>query len=125
MKTQNSNTEQNLRLLVSRLLRIGVLTAAVITIFGGILFFIQHPGTAFEYKTFSSEPARLRNALIIIKEAFSFKSRAIIQFGILFLIATPVARVLFSLVDFWIKKDWIFVMITSIVTIILFYSLFA
>jgi uncharacterized membrane protein len=39
------------------------------------------------------------------------------------LIATPVARVVFSVYGFVRKKDWTYVIITSIVLLILIYSL--
>jgi len=44
---------------------------------------------------------------------------------LLLLIATPVARVLFSLIGFIFEKDWIYIIITFIVLIILFASLFS
>ena len=124
MKVQKDKIERSTRVIVSKLLRIGVLTAAIVTLFGGILFFIQHPNTLFSYHTFNSEPARLRYVSIIIREAFLLKSRAIIQFGILILIATPVLRVIFSLIGYLIEKDWIFVFITGVVMTILLFSLF-
>jgi uncharacterized membrane protein len=52
------------------------------------------------------------------------KHRAVIQSGILLLIATPLARVLFSLLGFVIEKDWVYVAITLIVLTILALSLF-
>jgi len=125
MKVQPDKIERSTKVVVSKLLRTGVLTAAAVTFFGGILFFIQHPNTLFSYDTFSSEPARLRYVSIIVREAFLLKSRAVIQFGILILIATPVLRVIFSLIGFAIEKDWIFVFITGIVMTILLFSLFA
>jgi uncharacterized membrane protein len=125
MKTEeNINIEEKLSLFAARLLRIGVLTAAFVTLAGGILFFIQHPGTLFAYDTFNSEPARLRQAYTIVSEAFQFRSRAVIQFGILILIATPVLRVIFSFIGFIVEKDRIYIVITGIVLAILLYSLF-
>jgi uncharacterized membrane protein len=50
--------------------------------------------------------------------------RAIIQCGLLLLIATPVARVLFSIVAFALEKDRLYVVLTLIVFCILIYSLF-
>ena len=122
-KSDDIQVEKNLRFVVSKILRFGVLTAATITFLGGILFFIQHPESIFEYSTFNSEPARLTEVFTIISEAFLLKSRAVIQFGILVLITTPVLRVLFSLIGFFIEKDWIYVVITGIVIAVLFYSL--
>ena len=106
------------------LLRIGVLTAAFLVVLGGALFFIQHPQEIFDYTTFKGEPANFRQVHLIVKEALKFRGRDIIQLGLLVLIATPVARVIFSLFGFLIEKDWIYVAITSIVLIILSVSLF-
>jgi uncharacterized membrane protein len=47
-----------------------------------------------------------------------------IQLGLLFLIATPVARVAFSVYAFMRERDKTYVIITLIVLAILLYSLF-
>jgi uncharacterized membrane protein len=49
----------------------------------------------------------------------------IIQFGLLLLILTPVARVAFSLAGFALERDGTYVALTSIVLAILIYSLAA
>jgi len=67
----------------------------------------------------------LREVHVIVKEALKIRSRAVIQLGLLILIVTPIARVLFSLVGFIFEKDWIYVIITFIVLFILFSSLFS
>jgi uncharacterized membrane protein len=43
--------------------------------------------------------------------------------GLLLLIATPVARVAFSVIGFALEKDWMYVVITLIVLALLIYSL--
>lgn len=116
--------EKDFGIWISRILRIGVLTSAAVIIIGGILFAIQHPDAVFSFKSFAGEPARLRQVDVIIREAFQLRSRSVIQLGILILIATPVLRVIFSLIEFLIHKDWIFVLISAIVISTLFYSLF-
>jgi len=50
-------------------------------------------------------------------------AHGIIQLGLLLLIATPVARVAFSVVAFAAERDWLYVAITLIVLAILIYSL--
>jgi uncharacterized membrane protein len=122
--TKNWN-DRKMSSIMGTLLRTGVLSAAAVVLLGGILFFIQHPGETFEFGTFHSEPSRLREVNFILRDAFSFRSRAVIQVGLLLLIATPVARVLFSLVGFVVEKDWIYVLITFIVLAILFAGLFS
>jgi len=125
----NSNTkhfnDSHMRNMMGSLLRIGVLAAAFLVVLGGTLFFIQHQGEIFDYTTFKGEPAKFRQVHLIVLEAIRFRGRDIIQLGLLVLIATPIARVIFSLIGFFIERDWIYVAITSIVLIILSISLFS
>lgn len=117
--------DEQMQNLLGSILRIGVLTSAVVVIIGGILFFIQHPGETIDFRIFKSEPARLRNVHTIVIEAMNFRSRSVIQAGLLLLIATPVFRVLFSFIGFLIEKDKVYIFITSLVLIILCLSLFS
>jgi uncharacterized membrane protein len=115
--------DEQMRDVMGTLLRAGVLTAAFFVVLGGLLFFIQHPKEIFDYTLFKGEPERLRKVHTIVKEALNFRGRAVIQFGLLLLIATPVARVIFSFVGFFFEKDWVYVVITIFVLIILVASL--
>jgi uncharacterized membrane protein len=119
-KGTSSWDDEQMKNTMGTVLRVGVLSAAFVVVLGGFLFFIQHPGEIIDYTTFKGEPARLRQVHVIIREALIFKSRAVIQLGLLLLIATPIARVFFSLIGFLIEKDWIYVIITFIVLSILF-----
>jgi uncharacterized membrane protein len=124
VKWVKSWNDEQMRIIMGSLLRVGVVSSAVIVLLGGVLFFIQHPGETFDYNIFKGEPARLRQIQTIFKETMELRSRAVIQSGILLLIATPLARVLFSLLGFIAENDWIYVLITLIVLIILGLSLF-
>jgi uncharacterized membrane protein len=81
---------------IGNLLRAGVLTAAAVTLAGGLLFLIRYRSTYPSYHVFLGEPTDLRSIAGILNDALSLKSRGIIQLGLLLLIATPVARVVFS-----------------------------
>jgi uncharacterized membrane protein len=118
------SNEDSMRNIMGTILRVGVLSAAFIVVFGGLLFFFQHKGEFTDYTAFKEEPARLREMFPIIRDALNLKSKAVIQMGLLILIATPVVRVLFSLIGFLIEKDWIYIVITFIVLMILLMSLF-
>jgi uncharacterized membrane protein len=48
----------------------------------------------------------------------------LIQLGLLILIATPIARVAFSVVAFLYQRDWMYVAVTLMVLGLLVYSLF-
>jgi len=58
-----------------------------------------------------------------MKQVLGGRSRGIIQFGLILLIATPVVRVAFSAVAFAFEKDHLYIAITLIVLTILLYSL--
>jgi uncharacterized membrane protein len=51
------------------------------------------------------------------------RGRGLIQLGLLFLIATPIARVALSIVGFALERDRMYVGFTVIVLLVLLYSL--
>ncbi len=60
----------------------------------------------------------------IVHFAFSGNPLAIMQLGLLLLIATPIARVVFSVLAFAREGDRMYVAFTLIVLAVLLYSLF-
>ncbi|HEY6906879.1 MAG TPA: DUF1634 domain-containing protein, partial [Ignavibacteriaceae bacterium] len=66
-----------------------------------------------------------RNLYDIIKGAFQLRGRELIQFGLVLLIATPVARVIFAVIGFYMEKDRLYTLISAIVLITLLLSLLA
>lgn len=123
----NSKVKQdkNLEIIMSRLLRVGVVLAASFVLFGGIIYLIHHGYSLPNYKTFKGEPSNLKNIPSIFKDMFTFSTGSIIQFGLILLIATPVARVILSVVAFLFEKDYMYTVFTLIVLTILLYSFFA
>jgi uncharacterized membrane protein len=59
----------------------------------------------------------------ILGQVRAWRGRGIIQLGLLLLIATPVARVAFSVVAFALERDRLYVGITLIVLAVLAFSL--
>lgn len=108
---------------VGNLLRAGVLIAALLVIAGAIPNMIQGCTAPPHYRVFAGEPADLRSVTGIVGEAALLNSRGIMQLGLLLLIATPIARVLVSLVVFALQRDRLYVMVTAIVLGVLLYSL--
>jgi len=111
-------------IVIGNLLRIGVITAASIVLFGGIIYLFRHGLVSADYKIFQRVPYDLCNVRGILKSAFSFHGRGFIQLGLLLLIATPIARVALSIFAFARKRDTLYIIVTSIVFVILIYSLF-
>ncbi|HXU49289.1 MAG TPA: DUF1634 domain-containing protein, partial [Candidatus Binatia bacterium] len=58
------------------------------------------------------------------RDATKLTGRGLIQLGLLLLIATPVARVIFSVFAFLYERDWKYVFFTLIVLGLLIFSLF-
>jgi uncharacterized membrane protein len=115
--------DQRIEVLIGTLLRTGVILAASVVFVGAILYLVRHGHEVPNYTAFHGEPERFKNVWEIISGAMALSARDVIQFGLLLLIATPVARVVFSAVAFAIERDYLYVVITLVVLGILLYSL--
>jgi len=111
--------------LIGQLLRIGVGLSAAVVFIGGVLFLVQYWNTTAEgLRVFNNgEPDVLRHISGIVHFALTLHSRGMIQVGLLILIATPVARVAFSVVGFAGERDWLYVNVTLAVLAILLFGL--
>jgi uncharacterized membrane protein len=114
--------DQRVERVIGTLLRGGVLLAVLVALPGGVLYVMGEGGSATGYGTFHGEPVDLRHVSGIVADAFRLHSRAIIQLGILLLIGTPIARVLFSLVAFALQRDVTYVVVTLLVLAVLVYG---
>jgi len=121
----HSAADDRVEQVVGNLLRVGVLIAAAVALAGGVGFLLRHGGVRSDYHIFRGDPARLRSVAGIVHATFALDSAAIIQLGIVLLIATPVARVALTLVAFALRKDWMYVAISTLVLALLAWSLFA
>jgi uncharacterized membrane protein len=117
-------TDRKVEDLVGTLLRAGVSLAALIVFLGAVFYLAKHGQEAADYRVFHGEPNQLRTIPGVLREAFAFQGRGIIQLGLLLLIATPVARVVLSIVGFAAERDRMYVGFAMIVLVILLYSLF-
>lgn len=120
----NQWTDERMDRIISVLLRTGVLLSCVTVIIGGIFYVIHHKGPLPDYHAFQSEPANLRGFRGIVGGLFVSLGRNWIQFGLVVLVATPLARVAFSVFAFFKEKDWTYVVLTLIVLGVLVGSLF-
>lgn len=109
--------------IIGRLLQIGVLLAATVVLIGAVWLLAKHGGTSASYSQFSGEPGELRTVTGIVRAAAALNPAAIVQLGLVLLIATPIARVAFTLVAFVIQRDRTYVLITTIVMILLLFGL--
>jgi uncharacterized membrane protein len=116
-------TDRSIERIVSWILRSGVLISGTVVFLGGIVFLARHGHEPADYHTFRVQPVSDRLVQGIITGASAFRARSIIQLGVLLLLATPIARVAFSVAGFALERDRLYVMITCIVLAILLYSL--
>jgi uncharacterized membrane protein len=115
--------EEQVQNIIGNILRGGVFLSAAIALVGGIFFLLHYGHVHPDYRVFKGEPVDLRSVSGILKDLASLRSRGIIQFGLLLLMATPVARVAFSILVFVLQRDRIYVVVTIIVLTALIYSI--
>lgn len=116
-------SEQQLETLLSNLLKYGVLLASTVVLIGGILYLIRHGSEPITYQFFHGEPSEFRSPSGVIHAVLSGSRRGIIQLGLLLLIATPVLRVIISLLAFIWRREFIYIVVTLLVLASLSYSL--
>jgi uncharacterized membrane protein len=111
---------------ISNLLRAGVVISMAVVVIGLAFTFIHHPQyvrstTALGRLTDADVvyPHRIRDVAAQIRQG---RGQAIVMLGLLMLIATPVARVAFSIVAFALERDRLYVAITAMVLILLLIS---
>lgn len=110
-------------LLISRLLRAGVLASLALILVGTAVTFLHHPDywsdpAALDQLTastavFPHTPAEVASGLA------SLRGQAIVVLGLAVLVATPVLRVAVSIAVFAYQRDRAFVAITSAVLLLL------
>lgn len=108
---------------ISSLLVSGLVLSLLIVIVSEIIFLRENAGEITAYKVFTGEPCDLKSIDKIFQAAFNHDHRALMQVGVVVLIATPIARVAFSALTFAYLKDAKFVFISSLVLLALLYSL--
>jgi len=118
-------TDATLERMVSVILRTGTLLSGAVVLAGGVYYLVHHGAEPASYHVFEAQPAVDRMIPRIVAAVFTLRARSIIQLGILLLIATPIARVVLSLVGFAFERDRKYVVVTAIVLAVLLLSLIA
>ncbi len=115
--------DRHLENIIGNLLRAGVLLAAATVLAGGVLYLFQHHAEMASYHTFEIEGANVTTLGGIVRSAAHLQSEGLIQFGLLLLIATPVARVAMAVAGFYLERDHLYVGVSLIVLAVLLFSL--
>src|SRR5579872_1433621 len=115
-KPPRSNwNDERVEKILGTLLQSGVIVSGAVVLAGGILYLLRYGHLPVHYENFVAERERLDSLAGVGHDALHGDGRAIIQCGLLLLIATPVARVLFSIIGFALEKDRLYVVLTLIV----------
>lgn len=117
-------TDEKVDQLIGVILQAGVMTAAILVLAGGVVYLRRYGMTPTSYRIFGSESAEMPGLGSIGSGVAHADGRAVIRLGILVLVATPVIRVLFSVLAFSVQRDRLYVPITLVVLGILLYGLF-
>lgn len=123
--------DQRLEVAIAMLLRIGVVIAAVLVSIGGVLA-LRHPSEpAPSYATFrlpgeiapaAPQDDSIHSISAVFRQLNSGSGASIIALGLLVLIATPIARVIFAMLGFARERDTLYTMISFVVLAILVFS---
>ncbi|MBP1221670.1 putative membrane protein [Flavobacterium sp. 1355] len=116
--------EKDFQKIVGNLLRYGVWISLSVAFIGGIVYLLHHGNDIENYSVFKEND---RNIFEVIAAVYNGVIKgggeSIIFFGIVLLFLTPVFRVLLSLFSFLLEKDYLYVVITTIVIGIIIMSI--
>lgn len=115
--------DEKMEAIMGRLLQIGVSMAAAVVLAGGVMYLAGHAQGRAEYGTFHPRPVTLLHPGALIDGIKTGDARALIDLGILMLIATPICRVIFAVVAFAMERDRLYVVVSLTVLAVLLSSL--
>jgi len=120
------DADAGLELLLSRLLRAGVLASMGILLAGIAVGFVHHPQRLLDRDGLApliAPGSRFPHTVPQVIDGFDdFAAPAVIASGLLVLLATPILRVAVSLGGFARRRDWTYVALTGYVLAVLLVS---
>src|SRR5947209_3872482 len=119
-------SDERVEQVIGNLLRCGVILSALVVLLGGVLYLYQEGrGPAPSELLKGDRAGPFRRVLDVARDVRSLRGEGLIELGLLMLVATPIARVVFSVVAFAGQRDLVYVLITLLVLGILLLSLFS
>ena len=117
---------KRMELLISRLLLGGVATS-VTTIFVGVaIMFVHHPDylrSAADLSRLTTPGAAFPHTIgDVARGVVAGRGQAVVTLGLILLIATPIMRVLVSMIGFAIQRDRTYTIISAVVLVVLLIS---
>ncbi|PAM91588.1 hypothetical protein B4N84_27675 [Flavobacterium sp. IR1] len=122
--TQEKFGEKDFQAIIGNLLRYGVWTSLSVAFIGGIVYLLNHSQEVENYSVFKENDRNIFEVIsAVYNGAIQGRGESIIFSGIILLFLTPVFRVLLSLFSFLLEKDYLYVVITTIVIGIIILSI--
>jgi uncharacterized membrane protein len=124
----NLKDPESMNLVIGKVLRYGVILSGLIVILGTIGLVVSN-GTSETGGYLAYNPSTVPHDGINVSPAgllhglVTFSAFSWIEFGVVLLIATPVARVLISVFLFAAERDRLYVLITAVVLVLLLFSI--
>lgn len=115
-------TDVDLNRSVGNLLRLGVILSVITSLIGFVKLFTEGFKMPRKYKLLDMGTSSEKVWGHFWETLCKGEGMAIIQLGILMLIFTPLMRIIFALIGYLKEKDYLYVMISSIVLIIMVIS---
>lgn len=115
--------DKDIQLILGTLLRVGVIASMSVVFLGAIIYLAVYHSDIVDYHQFDPNKTEYSSISAIFQGISKLDSKAIIQFGTVLLIFTPVTRVVFSIFSFLIERDYLYVLIGIFVLCIILISL--
>lgn len=122
-KTKQYFADKDVQVILGTLLRVGVILSISVVFLGGLIYLFHHGSGHADYRSFDPSRNQYASIYAILEGIKSLDSQAVIQFGVLLLIFTPITRVVFSIFSFLIERDYMYVLIGVFVLCVILFSL--
>ncbi|MBB5438213.1 putative membrane protein [Pedobacter sp. AK017] len=120
---KNFFADKDIQIILGTLLRVGVIASMSVVLIGGLIYLFFNHNQVVDYKEFNPGRSGYSSIAAILHGLTKMDGAAIVQFGTVLLIFTPIARVVFSVFSFLIERDYLYVVIGLFVLCIILYSL--
>lgn len=122
--TQDKSQQKDFQNIIGNLLRYGVWSSLALAFTGGIFYLFHHGKDIEDYSVYTEKDQNIFQIIGSVYEGVVVgKGDSIIYCGIILLFLTPVFRILLSLFSFIKEKDYLYIVITSIVISIIILSI--
>jgi uncharacterized membrane protein len=121
--TEHRFDDRSMETIMGRLLQVGVALPSLVVALGGLLYVRSHAHNTINYSAFVRRPVDLHHLGGLVPAVFHGNATAIIETGVLFLIATPIARVVFAAIAFAEERDRLYLAISLFVLAVLMFGL--